>query len=229
MLGWLTLIVAVLAGLFVFFQQNAGVLDAASAGLTAAAVIGLLGALYVATHKVRGPLERGPAIAGTLALALAVALGLWWVAPSPLGNLFGNADTHPALSTSGRSSTPSVSVLIRRNLDGKFIAQGQINGIATAFLIDTGATAVMIKQTDAEKAGIDVSALTFTTPVQTANGTVYAAPVRIRQLTIGALHRDDLEALVAQPGTLNENLLGMSFLRRLASYDLNGEFLTLRD
>jgi aspartyl protease family protein len=229
MLGWLTLIVAVLAGLFVFFQHNAGVLDAASAGLTATFVIGLLVALYMATNKVRGPLERGPAIAAMLALALAVAAGLMWIAPGRLAELFGHAVTDTARSTAGRSGTPSVSVLIRRNLDGKFIAQGQLNGVATAFLIDTGATAVMIKQTDAEKAGADVSNLIFTTPVQTANGTVYAAPIRLRRLTIGALQRDDIEALVAQPGTLNENLLGMSFLRRLTSYDLNGDFLTLRD
>ena len=39
---------------------------------------------------------------------------------------------------------------------------------------------------------------------------------------------DDVEALVARAGTLNENLLGTSFLRRLASYEVAGNFATLR-
>jgi aspartyl protease family protein len=38
----------------------------------------------------------------------------------------------------------------------------------------------------------------------------------------------DVEALVAKPGNLKESLLGMSFLRRLRSYEFSGDFLTLR-
>lgn len=226
MLAWLTLIVAALAGLFVFFQHHTGVLDAVSAGFTAAGVIGLLVALYVGAHKSRGQIERGAAILMTVAVLTIAAGALWWFAPTAL---FGTSA--PAISE--RPARPSdkraVSVLIRKSADGKFIASGQINGAAADLLIDTGASAVMIRHSDAEKAGIDTASLTFTTPVQTANGTVYAASVRLRSITIGALRVDDVEALVAQPGNLNENLLGISFLRRLASYDVSGEFLTLRE
>lgn len=229
MLAWLTLIVAALAGLFVFFQHHTGVLDAVSAGFTAAGVIGLLVALYVGAHKSRGQLERGSAFMIT-ALSLVVAAGaIWWFAPATLSTLIGTSQP----TTSDRLTRPSdkrtVSVLIRKSGDGKFTANGQINGTPAELLIDTGASAVMIRHSDAEKAGVDTSSLAFTTPVQTANGTVYAASVRLRAITIGALRIDDVEALVAQPGNLNENLLGMSFLRRLASYDVNGEFLTLRE
>ena len=127
-----------------------------------------------------------------------------------------------------RSLPGTVSVMIRRNADGNFVALGSINAVEATLLIDTGATAVMLKPSDAEKAGIDVQSLSFTTPVQTANGTVYAAPVRVRSISIGLLKLEDIEALVAKPGSLNENLLGQSFLRRLSSYDLKGEFMTLR-
>ena len=225
MLAWLTLIVAGLAGLFVFFQHHTGVLDAVSAGFTAAGVIGLLIALYVGAHKSRGQLDRGPAaLLAAFAVAVVVA-ALWWFSPAIL---LGTSDT----STSERATRPSdkhaVSVLIRQNANGKFTANGQINGTPTELLIDTGASAVMIRHSDAEKAGVDTAGLAFTTPVQTANGTVYAASVRLRSITIGALRVDDIEALVAQPGNLNENLLGISFLRRLTSYDVSGDFLTLR-
>lgn len=226
MLAWLTLIVAALAGLFVFFQHNAGVLDAVSVGFTAAGVIGLLVALYVGAHKSGGRLSRRPALIVAM-LLLAIAAGaLWRFAPATGLSTGQSAPIENATRASGRHA---VSVLIRKGSDGKFTANGQINGTPAELMIDTGASAVMLRHSDAEKAGVDTTGLDFTTPVQTANGTVYAASVRLRAITIGALRIDDVEALVAQPGNLNENLLGMSFLRRLSSYDVSGEFLTLRE
>jgi aspartyl protease family protein len=52
--------------------------------------------------------------------------------------------------------------------------------------------------------------------------------VRLRSVAIGPLVVDNVDALVSQPGSLNENLLGMSFLRRLRSYEFSKDFLTLR-
>ena len=65
-------------------------------------------------------------------------------------------------------------------------------------------------------------------PVQTANGTTYAAHVRLRTLSLGPISLQDVEALVAKPGSLKENLLGMSFLSRLRSYEFTSDFLMLR-
>ena len=100
--------------------------------------------------------------------------------------------------------------------------------MSLALLVDTGASTVVLKPADAARIGIDTSALSFTTPVSTANGTTYAAPVRLKSVSVGPLEVRDVEALVAQPGALNENLLGMSFLKRLRSYEFTGDFLTLR-
>jgi aspartyl protease family protein len=95
-------------------------------------------------------------------------------------------------------------------------------------LIDTGASTVVLKPADAQRLGIDVDRLKYTVPVQTANGTTYAAHVRLRTLTLGPISLNDVEALVAKPGTLKENLLGMSFLSRLRSYEFTTDMLTLR-
>jgi aspartyl protease family protein len=95
-------------------------------------------------------------------------------------------------------------------------------------LVDTGATTVVLKPADAQAAGIDLRSLSFSVPVQTANGTTYAAPVRLRGVAVGAIVIPQVEALVAKPGTLKESLLGISFLRRLRSYEFSGDFLTLR-
>ena len=44
----------------------------------------------------------------------------------------------------------------------------------------------------------------------------------------GVVELNDVEALVARPNALKEHLLGMSFLGRLRSYELNGDMLILR-
>jgi aspartyl protease family protein len=119
-------------------------------------------------------------------------------------------------------------VRIRRKSDGSFLANGEVNGEPLTLRIDSGATTLVLRQSDAERAGISISDLNFNTPLKSANGTNYLAPVRLKSIRVGGLIVDDVEGLVARPGTLNENLLGMSFLRRLTSYEVTGDFATLR-
>ena len=120
------------------------------------------------------------------------------------------------------------SVRIRRRGDGHFVARTQLNGASVNMLVDTGASTVVLRAVDARQMGLDVDRLNYTVPVQTANGTAYAAAVRLRQINIGPIVLTGVEALVAKPGALKESLLGMSFLRRLRSYEFTGDFLTLR-
>jgi aspartyl protease family protein len=104
----------------------------------------------------------------------------------------------------------------------------ETNGISLNMLVDTGASTVVLKPSDAQRLGIDVERLRYTVPVQTANGTTFAASVRLRNLSIGRISLDDVDALVAKQGALKENLLGMSFLSRLRSYEFTSDYLTLR-
>ncbi|MGQ0673649.1 MAG: retropepsin-like aspartic protease family protein [Hyphomicrobium sp.] len=120
------------------------------------------------------------------------------------------------------------SVRLRRRMGGQFSARSAVNGATLTLLVDTGASTVVLKPADAEKAGIDVSQLAYTVAVDTANGTTFAAPVRLRSIAIGPIEIRDVDALVAKPGNLKENLLGMTFLKRLRSYEFSGDYLTLR-
>ncbi len=119
-------------------------------------------------------------------------------------------------------------VRIRKRHDGHFIARAKVNGASVGLLIDTGATSVMLTPTAARAAGISLSNLSYTTPIQTANGSAYAAAIRIESIAIGSIVVRDVDALVAKPGLLRESLLGMSFLRRLRSFEFSSDFITLR-
>ena len=119
-------------------------------------------------------------------------------------------------------------VHIRKRSDGHFMVKTEANGISLSMLVDTGASTVVLKPADAQRLGIDVDRLRYAVPVQTANGTTYAASVRLRNLAVGNIVLDDVDALVAKPGALKDNLLGMSFLSRLRSYEFTRDYLTLR-
>jgi aspartyl protease family protein len=80
----------------------------------------------------------------------------------------------------------------------------------------------------AAAAGFDPEGLSYSVPVATANGRTLAAPVTIDRVAVGPIVERGVRALVAQPGSLRENLLGMTFLDRLTSYEVRNNRLILR-
>ena len=229
MLGWLALLFAMLAGLFAVIHNQAGGFDQISNLPIAAAVIITLFVLYAATFGGRlSASGRGSRLVLMAAAVIVVAAAGYAASRLPaLQALIPFGQQADPDQTAASVSGP-VSIRIRKASDGRFVARSEINGNAMDCVIDSGATTVMLRASDAEKAGFDIKALTFNTPIETANGTGYAATVQLRSIEIGTLKIDNIEALVAKPGSLNESLLGMNFLRRLASYEVTGDFVTLR-
>jgi aspartyl protease family protein len=119
------------------------------------------------------------------------------------------------------------SVMVMRAADGHFAIRTAVNGVPTLMLVDTGASFVTLTPRDAAAAGIDISGLAFSVPIQTANGMIEAAPVRIDRLTVGAIARQNVAALVAPDDALGQSLLGMSFLDTLGGYSISGDRLVL--
>ena len=102
------------------------------------------------------------------------------------------------------------------------------NGAKINMVVDTGASTIVLNPSDAARAGIKVEGLRYSVPVQTANGTSFAARVVLKNVSIGPVSINNVDALIAKRGALRESLLGMSFLSRLRSYEFSGDFLTLR-
>lgn len=113
--------------------------------------------------------------------------------------------------------------------DGHYQITATINGADIPTTFDTGASAVVLTQRDAEAAGIDVSSLRYSTPVQTANGTGRAAQVTLDRIEVGGIVRNRIRAFVAEEGALEQSLLGMTFLRTLTRYSVSGNSLELTD
>jgi len=111
--------------------------------------------------------------------------------------------------------------------DGGFYVMGEVNGKPMRFAIDTGANGVLLSPADAARAGIDVDALKFASPSETANGVGYTAPVTVDALDVGQIRLSGVPASVNR-APMSTSLLGMAFLKRLDSFEVKGDQLTLR-
>ena len=119
-------------------------------------------------------------------------------------------------------------VEVVRARGGDFAVGAHINGARVPMVLDTGASSVVLTQEAARAAGLPLEVLDYTVNVDTANGRTRAAPVTLDRLAVGGLIERSVPALVAQPGQLKNNLLGMTFLNRLESWEVRGDKLLMR-
>ena len=108
---------------------------------------------------------------------------------------------------------------------GHFWIDAAVNGASVRFVVDTGASTVTLTAADAAAAGISHSSLTYSIVTNTANGQGRAAPVRLREVRIGQLAINDVQAAVVD--NLHMSLLGMSFLNRVEMFR-SGDSMTLK-
>ncbi len=109
---------------------------------------------------------------------------------------------------------------------GNFYVYGAVNGQPVKFLIDTGASEIVLSPGDATRLGIDTNALDYNRTYQTANGTGLGAPCEVKSLEIGAIALSDVPVSINK-ADMGESLFGMTFLKRMASVEIRGRRLYL--
>lgn len=115
-------------------------------------------------------------------------------------------------------------VLLRRNRQGHYVVSGGINGQDAVFLLDTGATDVVVSQELAQRARLSQGARSL---AMTANGTVSVYSTVIPELQLGSILLQDVRASINPAMSGNTVLLGMSALRHI-EFAQQGDRLTLR-
>jgi len=138
---------------------------------------------------------------------------------------------YPARAATYQAPAPRASsgwgmVELAPDPQAQFHARVEINGVRIESLVDTGASSVALTADDAHLLNIDLPASAYTVRGQTANGEAAFAPVRLSEVRVGGIVVYDVEAVVAQPGKLFNTLLGMSFLKKLSSFQVaDGRFV----
>jgi aspartyl protease family protein len=160
-----------------------------------------------------------------VAIWFGLSLLLWAGASS--GLFVGARDDHGTAAAVERpaAAAPFNSLTFRADPRGHVWLDGVVNGAPVRFLVDTGATFVALTLQDAAAASIGRGGLSFTAAMETANGRARAAPVRLREIRVGQLAVNEVDAVVQE--NLGVSLLGMSFLRRIGGYEMRDGVLTL--
>jgi len=109
-------------------------------------------------------------------------------------------------------------IIINMSYGNHFYANVKVNNQNIRFMIDTGATDMVLSLRDAKKAGINIAKLIFNKPYQTANGISYGASVVLKDVKFGNLNLKNVRASV-NSADMGVSLLGMSFLRNFKKYE----------
>lgn len=126
-----------------------------------------------------------------------------------------------------RPANASRSVSLAGDSSGHFRTEAEVDGRRINFVVDTGASLVVLRESDAARVGIHPAARDYTARVSTANGDIKAARARLNRVGIGDITVYDVTALVLPDEALGTNLLGASFLSRLRRYEYAGGRMVL--
>lgn len=109
--------------------------------------------------------------------------------------------------------------------DGHYYVRALVNDQTVLFMIDTGATDIVLTEATAGRLGYNAVDLRFDGVAETANGAVRVASIRLDDLSVGSIAIGSVPASVTR-GALTTNLLGMRFLNTLSGWRVeNGKLI----
>jgi aspartyl protease family protein len=172
------------------------------------------GSAIVAGRSNMGKMAQQAAIWALIFIGVIGAYGLW-------DDISGNVNPRQTLVDASTISVP-------RGNDGHYSLTLDINGAPIAFIVDTGASQVVLSQDDARRAGLDPATLRYSGSARTANGIVRTAPVVLDQVTLEGITDRRISAVV-NAGAMDVSLLGMTYLGLYERIEItNGELVLSR-
>lgn len=146
-------------------------------------------------------------------LGVIAVVGLW-------------SDIRGAVGGQQRITVSEGRIEVPRSFDGHYYVTATIDGAAVQFLVDTGASQVVLSHADAERIGVDTGSLNYFGRAMTANGEVRTAPVKLDRFELGSFTDSNVTAWVNE-GEMDASLLGMEYLQRYSSVEFTGGKLVL--
>ncbi|MDN5788854.1 TIGR02281 family clan AA aspartic protease [Pseudorhodobacter sp.] len=159
-----------------------------------------------------GQLARGVISWGLIFVGVMAGYGLW----HDMGSSF----------TGQQEVINGQEISLPRNRDGHYYLTLEIDETEVKFLVDTGASNVVLSREDAVRLGFDPDKLVYLGTAQTANGSVRTARVTLKNVDLGPIHDDTLAAAV-NDGEMDGSLLGMDYLGRF-HIEISGDQMILR-
>ena len=188
MAGWVALILLVLAALAIVLRSDAGSVYGFGPAQLAGAAFLLALLIVVAMPLLRRYQGQASLVARDLLLwtGVVAGAGLLYAYRAELPQVADDLIAMVAPQSAALSVPQPVEserlIKLRRQPGGHFIVHANVNGEAVQMVIDTGATTIVLRALDAQQIGIDTDKLTYSVPVETANGSAFAAPVKLKRV-----------------------------------------------
>ncbi len=173
------------------------------------------GSFLLANRRRMGQVVQQGAIWFFIFLGVAVVIGSWDRISQVL-----------VPSQSYVSDDGGTVIELPRQRDGHYHITLGVNGVPVDFLVDTGATDLVLSADDAMRSGLDLRELAYMGRAQTANGMIRTARVFLDEVTVGDTVDRDVRAIVGE-GDLGVSLLGMSYLQKYGRIEIEGDVLRL--
>ena len=157
-------------------------------------------------------LQQG-AVWALIFLGTIAAVGLW-------------GDIRQTVTPQQMVMTDTGRVEVPRGPDGHYYLTLDINETPVRFVVDTGATGMVLTKADATRVGLTDDDMIFYSEAMTANGPVRTAPVRLEDVALGPFHDSNVRAFVNE-GDMTKSLLGMEYLNRYARLEISNGRLVL--
>ena len=175
-----------------------------------------LGGAYLASHRQSvGKSLQMALVWGMIFMGCMAIYGLWGDISRDYGR-----NSLPITQQDGAIALPRAS-------DGHYYVTAEVNGTEIEFLVDTGASDIVLSRVDAARIGFDSDKLAFLGSARTANGVVPIAYGRLKTIRLGH-HLDQAVSVSINGGEMDKSLLGMSYLGRFGRIEITQDQLILR-
>lgn len=173
-----------------------------------------IGGYFIAANRHQlGRVARHGALWGLIFVGVIAAAGLW-------SDIRSTVVPRQAVFAEDRR------IEVPRAPDGHYYLTLQINGTPVRFVVDTGASDLVLTRRDAERVGLDHAQLSYLENARTANGVVQTARVRLGEVRLGPVVDENMRAVV-NGGEMDTSLLGMNYLQRYSRMEFTGDRLIL--
>jgi aspartyl protease family protein len=177
-------------------------------------VIAVGGYFVAQARSSLGKTAQQAAIWGVIFVGVIAGVGLW-------SDIRDDVMPRQSVVNSGTIEVP-------RGTDGHYHLVLIVNGTTIPFVVDTGASGIVLSQEDARRVGIDPGALAYASSANTANGVVRTARSRVNQMQLGEIIDRDVTVYVNE-GQMDGSLLGMDYLQRFSRIEIaNGKLILSR-
>ena len=175
-----------------------------------------LGGAYLASHRQSvGKSLQMALVWGMIFMGCMAIYGLWGDISRDYSR-----NTQPITRQDGAIALP-------RAPDGHYYVTAEVNGTEIDFLVDTGASDIVLSRTDAARIGFDLDKLAFLGSARTANGVVPIAYSSLKTIRLGP-YLDQGISVSINGGEMDKSLLGMSYLGRFGRIEIAQDQLILQ-